>query len=159
MENSLGYLCAGFCDIANVAVPELRQQDDGIVAFSMTWRSVNVDVMVTPAISPDHAFVLFDMGTPDPGLGDPTHILLALMHANFIFLRAGQPVFSCHPETNAVVLQWTLPLCGSTPAGLHQVIQEGVALVLQWRESGFLPQAGNAGQISPATAAAAGSYV
>jgi hypothetical protein len=138
----LEYLCAGFCEIANLAVPELRQQDDGIVAFNVNWRGVAVDVMAKPSPNADHAFVLFDLGVPDSARADPLRVLLALMHANFASLRANQPVFSCHPQTNTVVLQWSMALAHTTPAHLLHVIQEGAALANQWREDYFLSGAG-----------------
>lgn len=134
-------LCAGFCAIANVAIPELREQEDGIVAFSVLWQEVAVDVMARPAADPGHVFLLFDLGAPDPLRADPSRVLLALMHTNFMALRTNPPVFSCHPETNRVLLQWPVALQGMTPALLQQVIQEGVTLARLWREDYFLPEA------------------
>lgn len=131
-------LCAGFCALANVAAPELREQDDGVIAFNVHWQEVSVDVIVKPAADAEHAFVLFDLGAPDlPGV-EPARMLLALMHNNFMALRMGQPVFSCHPETDRIVLQWPVALGQMTPAGLHQVIEEGAALARLWRHDGFV---------------------
>jgi hypothetical protein len=140
----LQLLCEGFCEIAHVALPELREQHDGIVAFSVLWHNVTVDVMARPAADPHNIFVLFDLGLPDLSRADLSQVLLALLQSNFMAMRANQPVFSCHPETGTVVLQWAMPLADTRPTGLHQVIQEGVSLARLWRQDYFLA--------SPATA-------
>ena len=134
-------LCEGFCAIAQVAMPPMHEQQEGLLAFNIAWRGVRVDITARPAACADHAFALFEFGLPAPGQADPMRALLALMHMNFMSLRLHQPVFSCHPETNAVVLQVPVPLAGTTPASLHQLIEEGVRLALQWRETCFLPPA------------------
>lgn len=132
-------LCKGFCAIAQIATPELHAQDDGVIAFNIVWRGVSVDIMAKPSASADHAFALFELGQPNPTQADPARALLALMHINFLSLRVNQPVFSCHPGTNAAVLQVPVPL-DSTPALLHRMIEEGVHLALQWREGLLMPQ-------------------
>lgn len=138
--HSLEYLCAGLCDIAQAAAPQLRDHGDGVVAFNVIWRGVGVDIMFKPSASQDHAFVLIELGLPDPARANPSLVLFTLMNMNFLALRVNQPVFSCHPETCAAVLQWPLSLADATPAGLHRMIEEGVVLALQWRETYFLPQ-------------------
>ena len=150
-NHSLQELCSGFCALALIAAPELRAMDDGVIAFNVTWRDVAVDVTAMPLAGPGHAFVQFDLGVPDESRADPSRVLLALMHANFLALRANQPVFSCHPDTNTAVLQWALPLQEATAESLYQVIEEGVNRVLQWRENYFLPQ-GDAAATQPAAA-------
>jgi len=149
--HSMQELCAGFCALALIAAPELRAMDDGVIAFNVTWHGVAVDVIAKPDAGPGHAFVLFDLGMPDGTRADPPRVLLALMHANFMALRANQPVFSCHPDTNAAVLQWALPLQDAAAADLYQVIEEGVNLARQWRETYFLPPGGDAGATSTET--------
>lgn len=151
------YLCEGFCRITHASVPELREGEDGVVAFNLAWRDVLVDVMVRPAASDDHAFILFDLGPPDTARVPASRTLLALMQMNFLALRVNQPVFSCHPQTQAVVLQWAFPLTDSTAAGLHQAIEEGVQLALQWRETFFLPD-GDSQATSQPSPNATGSY-
>lgn len=135
---NLQHLCEGFCEIAQVAAPELQAQADGIAAFTIHWRDVDVQVIARPAADPDHAFALFDLGTPEPARADLSRVLMALMHNNFMALRASQPVFSVQPESDRVMLQWPVPLRHVTPALLHQMIEEGVELALQWRRDYFL---------------------
>jgi len=155
-DDSLRQLCDGFCRIAGVAVPQLWEQDDGVVAFNIVWRQIAVDVIVKPAADPEHAFLLFDLGAPDPSRADPVRMWQALLHANFMALHANQPVFSCHPDTDRVVLQWSVALRDTTPEHLHQVVQEGVNLALLWQEDYFLPepQTQHAAKVAPA----AGEY-
>jgi len=132
-------LCAGFCAIANVAAPELREQDGNIIAFNTVWRDVAVDVMVMPDVSPEHVFILFELGMPDAARVDAGRAMMALLHVNFLTMRADPPVFGCDPDTGAAMLRVCLPLHDATPDALHQAIDDGAALALQWRAGGFLP--------------------
>lgn len=138
MSDTFHDLCAGFCAIANVATPELREQDDHTVAFNVKWRDVDVDVMVVPAISREHVFMLFELGMPDTAQVDAGRAMMALLHVNFLSMRADAPVFGCRPDTGAAVLRICLPLGEATPAILHQAADEGAALALRWRQTGFL---------------------
>lgn len=140
-QDRLRTLCEGFCAIAKVAVPPMHQQQEGLIAFNIAWRDVRVDITARPTACADHAFALFEFGLPAAEQAHPVQVLLTLMHMNFMSLRVNQAVFSCHPETNAVVLQVPVPLAETTPAGLHQLIEEGVSMALRWRETCFLPAA------------------
>ena len=141
MSLTLQELCAHFCAIAQVASPELREENDGTTAFNIFWRDVTIDLMAQPSADPAHALVLFHMGTPDPAHSEYPRILQALLQTNFVNLRANQPVLSCQPATGAAVLQWAIPLAGTSAEQLLQWIEHGVDLVLQWRESHFLAPA------------------
>lgn len=142
MLPTLQNLCAQFCAIVQAPAPDPLEQHDGTVAFNIAWRNVTVDLMARPLIDPAHAFILFHMGTPDPAHSDFARILQALLKTNFVNLHANQPVLSCHPETAAVLLQWAIPLTSATGEDLHRMIDDGVNLVLQWRQSHFLAPAG-----------------
>lgn len=150
MASSFEDLCSNFCAAAQVSAPELREQEDGLMAFTVLWREVAVDLMARPFEDPGHAFIVFHMGIPDPAHADFARILQTMLHTNFTNMRANQPVFSCHPETHAAMLQWVIPLPRLTGSGLHQIVEQGVDLVLQWRQTHFL---------APAAAAAAASAV
>lgn len=139
MSNSFHQLCEELCALAGVAAPEMSEQPNGILALNIIWRDVTVNVVHRPSPTSTHAFVMFDMGVPDFAQANPTSVLLALMQANFMSLSPNQPVFSCHPETGGTMLQWALPLEHATPDTLLQVVKEGVTLVLDWRETHFLP--------------------
>ena len=156
MSFSFDDLCAQFCAAAQVPPPELHEQDDGLMAFTVLWREVAVDLMARPFDDPNHAFIVFHMGTPDPAHADFACILQALLHTNFTNLRANQPVLSCHPQTHAAMLQWAIPLAGMTGDALHQLVEQGVNLVLEWRQDHFLVPA--AVPTGPARDAAVARY-
>lgn len=138
MPHAFHDLCAGFCAIANVAAPELREQDGHIIAFNIDWRDVAVDVMLVPDVSREHVFILFELGMPDAARVDAGRAMMALLHVNFLTMRADPPVFGCDPATGAAMLRVSLPLRETTPAALHQAIDDGAALALRWRHEGFL---------------------
>ena len=79
MSLTLQELCAHFCAIAQVASPELREENDGTTAFNIFWRDVTIDLMAQPSADPAHALVLFHMGTPDPAHSEYPRILQALL--------------------------------------------------------------------------------
>jgi hypothetical protein len=134
-------ICAGFCEIAGVAAPVLQAEADGVVAFNVRWRGVTVDVIYSAFTGGAHAFVLFDLGSIDRSGPDATRILDALLAANFFAMQANPPTFSCHPDTGDAVLRCVFPLADAHPAALHEIVNEGVALALEWRETFFLAPA------------------
>ncbi len=144
MTISLRSLCADFCDLARVPTPQLHADDEGATSFNIVLRDVAVDLTTLPSADPDHAFAIFHMGTPDPAHGDFARILRALLHTNFIGLNAHQPVFSCRPESQAIVMHMAIALAQTSGEELHRLIDQGVDLVLQWRQTYFLEPA-NAG--------------
>lgn len=141
MSLSLQDLCARFCAIAQIPAPDSLEQHDGTVAFNIVWRDVTIDLMARPLIDPAHAFIVFHLGTPDPVHADFPRILQALLQTNFVNLHANQPVLSCHPDSGAIMLQWALALASATGEDLSRVIDDGVDLALQWRQSHFLVSA------------------
>ncbi|MGE0332751.1 MAG: CesT family type III secretion system chaperone [Ramlibacter sp.] len=148
MSLDLQDVCASFCALAKVPAPSLQAQNDGTVAFNVQYRGVTVDLAAQPGIDATHAYVLFHMGELDPAHADCGRILLALLHTNFVNLRANQPVLSCRPSTHMATLQWAFPLAETTGENLLQLIEQGVDLVLQWRQTHFLaPDAAQPGAV------------
>ncbi len=147
-------LCADFCAAAQVASPELHEQNDGLVAFTVLWRTVAVDLMARPFDDPDHAFVIFHMGTPDSAHSDFARILQTMLQTNFNNLRAHQPVLSCHPQSHAAMLQWAFPLARMNGDTIYQMVEQGVNLVLEWRQTHFLAPAALA-SVAPSEAVTA----
>ncbi|MDP3138865.1 MAG: CesT family type III secretion system chaperone [Burkholderiaceae bacterium] len=129
-------LCTGFCELAQTAAPTLEAQASGVLAFHTEWKEVTVDVIYHPTGDAGHTFVIFKMGAIDTNEGGAAD-LLALLHANFLSLRANAPTFSVHPATGDAVLQCVFPMVHGTPHGLHALIEEGVMLVLRWRNGRF----------------------
>jgi hypothetical protein len=148
-------LCEEFCELARVPAPELTAEDDGVVAFHATWRGVTIDVLHDPQQDEAHAFVTFELGTVPAQEPRRSRIWEALLKANHLLMRLNAPTFSCHPETGAAMLQCVFPLFDLTPSALYKVVEEGVSVALEWRESFFLCD--DAG--SPGASADAGGQV
>jgi hypothetical protein len=138
MSLTLHDLCAEFCALTQATLPERLEQPNGIVAYNLSWRDVIVDLMSQPSADPLHAFIVFHMGIPDPAHHDFGAILQALLKSNFVGFRANQPVFSCHPQTGSLMLQWAIPLAETSGENLRTLVEEGIELVLQWRGTYFL---------------------
>lgn len=149
MSADLQSLCDGFCALAKIQSPQVQHNPDGALCFNIDWRDVQVDLVTQPGTQPHHVYVIFHMGTPDPAHGDFARILQALLQANFISMRENQPVFGCHPHTQGLTMQWVLPLSETSGEDLHRLIEQGLDLVLQWRQTYFLPsvQASSATQL------------
>jgi hypothetical protein len=140
-----------------VAAPELHEHEDGVVAFSIDWREVAVQVVYMPAADASHALVLIELGAThvDDDPAREVRILRALLHANLASMRFNPPVLGCRPDTDSAVLQFAFPLSQATPEQLHGYIDQGVNLALEWRQSHFLEgddDDGNEDTDDPATA-------
>ncbi len=142
-------LCAGFCERSKIHPPALQAQADGMLAFNIDWRGVMIDMLYEPVGSPGHAFVLFQLGPIEQGRHDPWRIQLALLQANFLSLQVNPPMFSCHPETGDAVLQCTVSLAQATDESLYKIFEEGIGLVLRWRQTYFLPDMADAPSHAP----------
>jgi hypothetical protein len=127
-------LCAGFCDVVKVPPPALSVDAQGLVGFHVLLRGATVNLVHCPQTSPDHVFVVFELGPI--GQEGPASFadLQTLLEANFRLLRVHAPVFSRNPATGDAVLQYVFPLFDATPHGLYELIDEGVDWVSQWRE-------------------------
>lgn len=127
-------LCAGFCDLAQVAPPELGIDVRGLVAFHVVFRGATVNVVYRPQTSPDHVFVVFEWGPVGQDGPNSFAELQTLLEANFELLEVHPPMFSRNPATGDAVLQYVYPLFDATPHGLHELVERGVDWVVHWRE-------------------------
>jgi hypothetical protein len=123
-------LCAGFCELVEVPLPELSFDDHGRLAFHVVVRGVAVNLVHCPRKSPDHIFVIVELGPADGGDGS-TEELRALLEANFTLLEVYPPVFSVDPVTGLLVLQLVSPLFDITPNDVLDLINDGVDLVIE----------------------------
>jgi hypothetical protein len=121
-------LCAGYCEILGVRTPELAPDDEGRVAFHVVLRGVTVNMVHSAQTSPDHLFVLIELG-PVNEAGD----LQALLNANFV-LDLDPPTLSRNPATGDAVLQFSYALFEATPNDLREMIEHGVEWAANWRE-------------------------
>ncbi len=126
-------LAAAFCVAAQVALPPLAPNHDGIAAFTARLGEVEVCVSHDMLNHPDHAFVLVMFG-PVPE-AQQAHAWQELLHANLLMLGEGAPAFSLNPLDGQVILQHTYPLAQASGEGLLSGLQAGVAAALQWRRA------------------------
>ena len=128
-------LSEGFCEIGNIWLPELSADAQGRVAFHVLLRGVAVNLVYCPLTSPEHVFVLFELGPVGRGDTDSMHEMRALLDANHSVLEVHPPVFSRNPATGEAVLRHTLPLFEATPSGLYEQVDEAVEWIARWREN------------------------
>jgi hypothetical protein len=130
-------LCAGFCELVKVTPPPLKADDQGLVAFHLVLRGQTVNLVHRPDTSPDHFFVLFDLGPishGSPDTQDSAARFQALLDANYVLLELNPPVFSRNPATGEAVLQYVFSLFEITPNHLYELIDEGIDQISRWLE-------------------------
>jgi hypothetical protein len=123
-------LCAGYCEIIKVAPLALRADDHGRVAFHVKVHGATVNLVHCPERSPDHVFVVFELGPA----GDSSRELMALLEANYAVLEVHPPMISRNPATGGLVLQYVYPLFDATPNDLHELIEQGCDWAFRWRQ-------------------------
>jgi len=126
-------LCASFCELIQAPPPELSDDDQGRVAFHVIQHGITVNIVQCPQTSPDHVFVLFELGAVGQGAASFDQ-LRALLEANFV-LEVHPPTFSRNPVTGDGVLQYVYPLFDATPNDLGELIDKGVEWVTDWQRS------------------------
>jgi len=130
---SFQHLCAGFCEVVRVPAPSLWADADGRVAFHVIVRGATVNLVHLPSRYPEHVFVVFDLGRiTDDGPASAARSS-AMLEANFALLELYQPTFSRNPASGDVVLQYIYPLFDATPAGLYELIHQGVDIISRVR--------------------------
>jgi hypothetical protein len=142
------HLCAGFCELVQLPTPALKADDRGLIAFHVVLRGATVNLVHRPAVSPDHVFVLFELGPIGHDGSDSVSQLVALLEANFVLLELNAPVFSRNPATGDAILQYVYPLFEATPNDLYELIDKEIDRISHWRESLATSDPGIGGQIT-----------
>lgn len=132
-------LCAGFCELLKVSPPVLSADEKGLLAFHVILRGATINLVHRPEHSPDHVFVLFELGPLAKDESASSAQLLALLEANFVLLEVNPPVFSRNPATGDVVLQYIYSLFEATPNDLYDLIDKEVDRISQWRSDDQIP--------------------
>jgi len=127
-------LCADFCEIVGVSAPTLKEDLLGRVAFHVTLRGTTVNLVHLPRACPEHIFVLFELGPIGPDSAETSLDLQLLLEANFSLLKLNPPVFSRNPDTGDLVLQYVYSFFDASAHDLRELIDDGIDLVVQWRE-------------------------
>lgn len=126
-------LAAAFCVAAQVALPPLAPNNEGVAAFTARLGEVEVCVSHDMLNHPDHAFVLVMFGpVPEP---QQARAWQELLHANLLMLGEGAPAFSLNPLDGQVILQYVYPLAQASGEGLLAGLQTAVAAAVQWRQT------------------------
>jgi hypothetical protein len=89
--------------------------------------------------SPDQAIVYANFGRlPTQGR---EMALLRLLETNLFLFAPDSPSFSCHPDTENVMLSALIPLPQATAASVLDLLAGFADTALQWRQSFFLTDA------------------
>lgn len=133
-------LYEGLCDIVKAPRVPMGDMVDGSLAFHLKRQGVVVSVLHFPQTCADHVFVLSEFGAIPHDDPRAYQILLALLDINFLLPQPHPPALGRNPVTGDVVLRCVYPLAEASPAGLLDLIDQGVALALEWRQDFFLAQ-------------------
>jgi hypothetical protein len=131
--SSFEELCAGFCELMRVPAPALSADEYGRVAFHVELRGAVVNLVHLPERSPEHLFVLFEMGPVSRGGVGAADELQSLLEANHVLLDVHAPTISLDPSTGEGILQYVYPLFQATANDLLDLIEKGFAWLAQWR--------------------------
>ena len=139
--NNFQILYDGLCQSLQVPTFKLPDTGDGPVAFHLDRQGVVVDVLYFPHTCPGYVHVLFEFGAipyDDPRV---SHIVLALLDINFLLPQPHPPALGRNPVTGDVVMRCVYPLEGMESGDLLELIDQGAALALEWRQDYFLNEA------------------
>ncbi|MBC7377985.1 MAG: hypothetical protein H7346_11220 [Burkholderiaceae bacterium] len=131
-------LCFGLCDLLGQPYVALASTPEGPVAWHLKRDGVTVSFLHFEDASPDHAFILFELG--EIPYSDPraARIVLAMLDCNFLVPDPYAAAFGRNPCTGEAVIRCACPLATTTAADLLKRIDSGVALALEWRQDYFL---------------------
>jgi hypothetical protein len=124
-------LATQFCTLVGAPIPPLTPDADGGLAFSASFRDVDITVTHDPADLPDRVTILVFFGQA------PEHAELAvlrqLLHANLAMMRSSPCAFGRNPISGDIVLVSTCPLAELSGATLMEGLQALIDAALQWR--------------------------
>src|SRR3569832_867890 len=125
-------LCAGYFDVTGLEAPPLVPHANGITAFNMNMRGVQITVGHDANKAPWRAFIVVEFGAVPPEHDE--EVWPMLLDLNFAMFREGSPVFSRNPHNGEVLLQLTYAFDGATPTGLVALLDWSVGIALDWRK-------------------------
>jgi hypothetical protein len=131
-------LYQGLCDILQAPSIPLAETGDGPTAFHINRQGVVVNALYFAQTCAEQVFVLFEFGAIPYEDPRAFRIVLALLDVNFLLPQALPPALGRNPDTGDVVLRCVYPLADANPAGFLEMIDQGVALALEWRRDFFL---------------------
>lgn len=132
---SLQDLVGQFCTILGSTTPVLAANAEGIFAFSVTVRGVDINVSHDQLRGAGHAVICVYFG--DVPAAQEAAILRNLLHANFTMRELHAPAFCCDPHSEQIALKYVYPLAEASGESLWAGLQVLVEKVLRWRTEPF----------------------
>lgn len=126
-------LCADFCELAGLP-PSEPDGEAGGASLAIEFDEVPLTIAQTEASAQDLVLVA-RLGTPQPDAELPVSRMV--LEANYYLLGHDAPVFSRHPESGEILLQYVLALADCTPASLYGVAAQAAQLARRWRSGAF----------------------
>ncbi len=126
------------CKVAGVALPELRTDSTGLVAFNVVIDDVIVNLAQLEVAQNDEAFMLVTFGTAPQD--QELEVLRVMGDANFAMMPAGSPVLCRNPDTGEVVVRKSISLSRVEAQGAYDSMAQLVQLARHWRIDPTLEQ-------------------
>ncbi len=134
--HSLQDLADQLCAVTGANVPSLEAGADGLLAFSIKVRGVDVTVTHDPVEHGDEAAVYIFFGTlPTDREGLAAE---ALLRANLQMRSPRAPSFGLDEQRREVVLKYAYPLSSASGHGLCGGLEAIAETALRWRENHFI---------------------
>lgn len=135
MHHPLNRLASELCTLLGLPLPDIRPDGDGVLAFTLTLRGVDVAFLADDRIAADVVQVLVHFGTL-PAERE-TLALRELLHANLWMQQPGAPTFARHPHSGEILLSGLLPSALTASDALPRITGL-VDSALAWRRTHFL---------------------
>lgn len=137
---------AALCETAGVAAPELKADEQGLIAFHLAMGDVYVNVVHMAVPENEDAFVLVIFGLlPEQR---KLEVLELLAETNFTMIGAGAPVLGLDPATAEVVLRQHIRLSEAEAADVLADIFRFTEAARQWRVDPTFEQLKSAGGLA-----------
>lgn len=122
---------AALCEAAGAALPDLKTDENGLVAFHLVIDDVTVNLLQLELPDNDEAFILVTFGAPPAG--QELEVLRVMGDANFTMMSASSPVMCRDPDSGEVVLRKSLSLSTVEARSVLESIVELTRLARHWR--------------------------
>ncbi len=132
---SIHTLAEEFCAIAGTAAVNVRADENGVLAFSVSMRGVQATITHDAIDHPFDLMVHVIFGQVPPHSELPA--LRELLQMNLRMQSPGSPAFGFNAQTGDVVLRYPYPLAHASGQHLWTGLQAVTGWALQWRQDPF----------------------
>ncbi|MES2786888.1 MAG: CesT family type III secretion system chaperone [Pseudomonadota bacterium] len=119
------------CGAAGTALPDLKADANGLVAFHFVIDDVTVNVVQLELPHNDEAFILVVFGMAPSG--QELEVLRVMGDANFTMMSASSPVMCRDPESGEMVLRKSIWLSMVEARDVLASIMQLTRLAKHWR--------------------------